>query len=120
MDRIPEDEMLRGHGKLVRFDFDRFDKKSGKMRPYGKGFLHADMEKPCQNPSACRDKSHTVHFTWKEVIHGQFLPVVGTRVSFVALPPVKGLAPRAIKLRRDDVSQEKYERPEKTIPRYGK
>ena len=99
MERVPDEDMLRGHGFLVRFDFDRRDKKTGKIKPFGKGFLHADMEVPCENPSVCRDRAHLVHFTWKEVIRGQFLPVAGTKVSFVALPPIKKLAPRAIALK---------------------
>lgn len=97
-EKIPEEDLLKGHGSLVRFDFDKLDRKTGKVRPYGKGFLHADMEVPCKNPEKCRDKEHRVNFTWKQVIRGVFLPLVGTKVSFVALPGTNGYSPSAIRL----------------------
>ncbi len=98
MPRVPEDKLLKGSGTVSRFDFDRYDERTGRMAPYGRGFLHSDEVK-CNDP-ACRDKSHSVFFTWKEVVRGGFVPEIGTKVTFVALPPSKAdQAPRAISLR---------------------
>ena len=104
--RVPEDKLLKGSGKVTRFDFDRYDERAGRMAPYGKGFLHRDEAK-CYN-AACREKSHSVFFTWKEVVRGGFVPEIGTRVNYVALPPSKeDQAPRAISLRVEKVERER-------------
>lgn len=122
MARVAEDKLLKGSGKISKFEFDRYDYDIDRMIPYGKGFLHVDVE--CRNPKSCREKSHAVFFTWKEVVRGVFSPVIGTKLAFVALPAKEGQAPRAISLKLlNGEGRQERERPEKTIPagvRYSK
>ncbi|OGF62880.1 hypothetical protein A2926_01305 [Candidatus Giovannonibacteria bacterium RIFCSPLOWO2_01_FULL_44_40] len=118
MARVPEDKLLKGSGVVSRFDFDKYDRRTDRMAPYGRGFLHRDEAK-CSD-SDCREKSHSVFFTWKEVARGGFVPEIGTKVTYVALPPSKAdKAPRAISLR----VVERKERPSKVADvdlRYGR
>ena len=106
MARVSEDKLLKGNGVVSRFEFDKYDRRTDRMVPYGRGFLHRDEVK-C-NDSACREKSHSVFFTWKEVVRGGVVPEIGTKVIYVALPPSRAdHAPRAISLRRVREHQEK-------------
>lgn len=121
MPRVAEDKLLKGSGKISRFEFDRYDYDIDRMIPYGKGFLHVDVE--CNDPKTCREKSHSVFFTWKEVLRGVFSPVIGTEVAFVALPAKEGQAPRAISLKLLNGERRQEQRPSKMIPdnvRYGR
>ena len=122
MARVAEDKLLKGSGKISKFEFDRYDYDIDRMIPYGKGFLHVDVE--CGDPKACREKSHAVFFTWKEVVRGVFSPVIGTEVAFVALPAKNGQAPRAISLKPlNGERRQERERPSKMADvnlRYGR
>ncbi|MDO8522985.1 MAG: hypothetical protein Q7S12_01705 [bacterium] len=121
--RVAEDELSKGRAHVTSFAFDRYDRHLSRMVPYGKGFLHNDSAE-CEDSKNCREKSHAVFFTWKEVVRAVFSPVIGTAVYFVALPAKKGQAPRAISLKlvngNNMEGAGRYDRPEKTISRRGR